>query len=178
MGQAAQEALLECRLYFYFLGMLLLCEIRRLQPKTCPLSQYCVVDFFLPCPGHCEISLKAPPIVSHHLLALSTCLAGHNLMRSPWLLYYIHLLLVNNETTQTCEAFTSQLNIQAVCISYLRGAICKYPIELTLLSRFFNAANAEDCGKSIRIPYMHLYKKGYFSGSSSCRRKSDFPLVS
>lgn len=28
--------------------------------------------------------------------------------------------------------------------TYARGAICKYPIALTLLSLFFNAANAAD----------------------------------
>lgn len=45
-----------------------------------------------------------------------------------------------------------------VIITYLRGTTCKKPIELTLLRRFFNAANAEDWGKSMRIPYMHLYR--------------------
>lgn len=45
-------------------------------------------------------------------------------------------------------------------------------MELTLLRRFLRAANAEDCGRSIKMPYMHLYKYGYFSGSNSCRRRS------
>jgi hypothetical protein len=56
--------------------------------------------------------------------------------------------------------------------THVRGVVCRYPMELTLLSRFLRAANAEDCGKSIRIPYMHLYRYGYFSGSSNCRRRS------
>lgn len=56
--------------------------------------------------------------------------------------------------------------------TYLLGAVCRYPMELTLFNRFFKAANAEDCGRSMRIPYMHLYKYGYFSGSSSWSRKS------
>lgn len=56
---------------------------------------------------------------------------------------------------------------------YLRGATVKYPIELTLLSLFLRAAKADDCGNNIRIPYMHLYRYGYFSGSSSCSLKSD-----
>lgn len=32
------------------------------------------------------------------------------------------------------------------------------PIADTELRRFFNAAKAEDCGKSISSPYRHLYK--------------------
>jgi len=45
-------------------------------------------------------------------------------------------------------------------------------MELTLLSRFFNAAKADDCGSSMRMPYMHLYRYGYLSGSRSWSLKS------
>jgi hypothetical protein len=51
--------------------------------------------------------------------------------------------------------------------TYGLGAIWRYPIELTLLSRFLSAAKAEDWGKSINSPYKHLYRYGYFSGSKS-----------
>lgn len=36
--------------------------------------------------------------------------------------------------------------------TYVRGAMCRYPIALTLLSRFFSAANADDCGSNISRP--------------------------
>jgi hypothetical protein len=51
--------------------------------------------------------------------------------------------------------------------------MCRYPIELTLLSRFLSAAKADDWGRSIKRPYRHLYKCGYRSGSSSWSRRSD-----
>ena len=56
--------------------------------------------------------------------------------------------------------------------TYGLGAMCRYPTELTLFKRFFKAAKADDWGKSIKSPYRHLYKYGYFSGSSSCSRRS------
>ena len=40
--------------------------------------------------------------------------------------------------------------------TYGLGAICKYPIELTLFKRFLSAAKADDWGSSIRRPYRHL----------------------
>lgn len=36
--------------------------------------------------------------------------------------------------------------------TYGLGAMCKYPMELTLLSRFFKAAKADDWGRSIKSP--------------------------
>ncbi len=45
-------------------------------------------------------------------------------------------------------------------------------MALTLLRRFLSAANADDCGRSIRSPYRHLYRCGNFSGSSSCSLRS------
>lgn len=51
--------------------------------------------------------------------------------------------------------------------TYVLGAICKYPMALTLFNLFFNAAKAEDCGRSMRSPYRHLYRCGYLSGSNS-----------
>ena len=40
--------------------------------------------------------------------------------------------------------------------TYVRGAMWRYPIAETLFKRFLRAANAEDCGRSIRRPYRHL----------------------
>jgi hypothetical protein len=38
------------------------------------------------------------------------------------------------------------------------GGVCKSPIAETELSRFFNAAKADDCGSSMSRPYRHLYR--------------------
>ena len=40
--------------------------------------------------------------------------------------------------------------------TYVRGAMCRYPIADTLFSLFFSAAKADDCGRSMRSPYKHL----------------------
>jgi hypothetical protein len=42
--------------------------------------------------------------------------------------------------------------------TYVRGAMCRYPMADTLFSLFFRAANADDWGRSMRSPYRHLYR--------------------
>lgn len=110
--QAGQQHLLACRLCFCSPAMSLLYGIRSLQPKEYPLSQCWVVDFSLLCPGHCEISPKAQPIVWHHLLAPSTYLVGHNLKRPALLPCYVHhhqLALKKKEREEYWKAFIPSL---------------------------------------------------------------------
>lgn len=47
------------------------------------------------------------------------------------------------------------------------GAICRKPAELTAFRRLRRDTKAELCGKSIKIPYKHLKRYGYRSGSRS-----------
>jgi hypothetical protein len=38
------------------------------------------------------------------------------------------------------------------------GGVCRRPMAETELRRFFSAAKADDCGRSMRRPYRHLYR--------------------
>lgn len=56
--------------------------------------------------------------------------------------------------------------------TYVLGAMCRNPAELTAFNRFRRETKAELWGSSMRSPYKHLNRYGYFSGSSSCKRRS------
>lgn len=135
--------------------MLLLCEIRRPQPRTCLLSRHYVVDFFLPCLGRCEIFPKAQPIVLPHLLAPSVCSAGHNLTTSPHLLHCTHCCsLVMNDI---CWAFHFQV---------------EYPdcINLTFVGQFAGTQLSWHCWVDFLMQQMQMtVAKAWESHTCICR---------
>lgn len=51
------------------------------------------------------------------------------------------------------------------------GIKCRMPRDETQASLVLRVSKAELCGKSMRIPYKHLNRSGYLSGSNSCNRR-------
>ena len=58
--------------------------------------------------------------------------------------------------------------------TYDLGAMCRKPAEFTALRQFRSDRKAVLCGRSMSSSYRHLNRCGYFSGSSSWRRRSAF----
>ena len=75
------------------------------------------------------------------------------------------VLVSSQNPSEPCVEWTSEG-------TYDLGAMCRKPAELTAFRRLRRERKAELCGNSISSPYKHLNKCGYFSGSSSCNRRS------